>query len=151
MSGINVGVAMMALQRVYFQAGRRTGRTQAMVASLQDGDRVVFTSSKEARRVEHMCRDKGIGIIPIICDHPRNLDKRISMGGGGRPNSRTVFDHLWVEMFFETSLVESVNWLTDASIRHGVQPLSPPVGMWPDRFSISDILQHTKDRKNHDG
>lgn len=94
-----IGNALRGMVRVYEISSRCTGRTSAMVKVLQDGDKVVFTSSAEARRVENLCKQAGKTIKPIVCE-PRNRPQIIQYAGGGN----VVFDHVWVEQFYKEAL-----------------------------------------------
>ncbi|MDV4167838.1 hypothetical protein [Rhodovulum sp. FJ3] len=94
--GIGSGVAGSA--NVYFQSARRTGRTTSLVESLKDGDRVVFLSEREGRRVQSLCKERGIEIEVIVCD-PKD-HKRLFGRGSPCGSERTIFDHGWVEQFY---------------------------------------------------
>jgi hypothetical protein len=94
--GIGHGVAGAA--EIYFRSGRGTGRTASLIDSLKDGDRVVFLTSQESRRVKSLCKDRGIDIAVTVADpvDPSTL----FMTGTPRGAGRTVFDHGWVEEFY---------------------------------------------------
>ena len=77
----------------YFQGARRTGKTQRLLDSLQDGDRVIFATPQEARHFEQRCHPKKIQCLVRI---PNFGELPLPRGAG-----RTVFDHGWVERFYE--------------------------------------------------
>lgn len=83
---------------VYFQSARRTGRTTSLVDSLKNGDRVVFLSEREGRRVQSLCKERGVEIEVIVND-PKSPDR---LFGRGSPHGdvRTIFDHSWVKQFY---------------------------------------------------
>lgn len=102
MDSFGIGQAMKGMAHVYFQSARQTGRTTALVESLKDGDRVIFTNSKEADRVKDLCREFGKTIDTMVVDpkDPRRVFER------GTPQGRTVFDHSWVEQFYLSAIDE---------------------------------------------
>lgn len=96
--GIGAGIAGAA--RVYIQSARQTGRTLSLVESLKDGDRVIFFTVSEARRVKELCSDRGI-TIETITDAKLNPYWLRTHGTG---QGRTVLDHAWVEQYYLTSI-----------------------------------------------
>ncbi len=68
----------------------------AMVESLKDGDRVCFTSSKEAEHVRRLCLERGVTVECIVLD-PRTPERIFERGTS---EGRTVLDHSWVEQYF---------------------------------------------------
>ena len=98
MDHFGIGSGVEGAARIYFQSGRRTGRTTSLVDSLKDGDRVVFLSEQEGRRVKSLCKDRGVNIEMIVSD-PKSPDR---LFGRGSPSGdeRTIFDHSWVEQFY---------------------------------------------------
>lgn len=98
-----IGTALKALQEVYFRSGRSSGRTMAMVSALKTGDLVCFTQQREANRVKKMCEERGVTIDVIVVDpnHPERLMER------GTAKERFVFDHSWVEQYYQRELEES--------------------------------------------
>ncbi|SEG15305.1 hypothetical protein [Marinobacterium lutimaris] len=100
-----IGNALQAMVRIYTQSARRTGRTTLMLDSLKDGDRVVCRSSNEARRLKNLVRERGldVGCIVVSPECPERLFDY------GTPQGRTVFDHDWVESYYELSLARAVS------------------------------------------
>ena len=100
MDHFGIGTATQAAFEIYAVSARQTGRTTSLVESLKDGDRVIFTNSVEARRVEIMCEARGIKIETQVVD-PRTpskvFDRQTAQG-------RVIFDHSWVEEFYRLSL-----------------------------------------------
>lgn len=103
-----IGAGIKGCIGVYLIAARNTGRTISMINSLQKGDRVVFASSKEAQRVERLCKERGIDIEYIIVapKHPHQLFEI------GTPQRRTIFDHSWVEQFYLDNIDRAENQLS---------------------------------------
>lgn len=98
MDHFGIGAGITAVVRTFFQAARATGRTTSLVESLKTGDRVVFLNEQEGRRVQAMCKDRGVEIEVIVNEARRieGLFRRRSPSG----DQRLVFDHSWVEAFY---------------------------------------------------
>jgi len=96
MDHFGIGAAIQGAARVYFQSARRTGRTTSLVESVKDGDRIVFTDSREAERVRRLCQERGVQINCIVVDPkaPERVFERSTSEG------RTIFDHSWVEQMY---------------------------------------------------
>lgn len=86
-------------------AGRRSGRTTSLVESLKNGDRVVFLSEREGRRVQSLCAERDVKIEIIVTD-PRSLD-RLTARPPSRDDGRTIFDHGWVEQFYKIAIEQA--------------------------------------------
>lgn len=103
MDAFGIGNGVQGAVNIYCQSARRTGRTTALVESLKDGDRVVFTDRREADRVKHLCKELGVAIDTMVVettDPSRLFDK-------GTPTGRTVFDHSWVEKFYMEAIASA--------------------------------------------
>ncbi|MBL3825106.1 MULTISPECIES: hypothetical protein [unclassified Marinobacter] len=97
MDNFGIGAQAQGALRVAFTAARGTGRTNAILRSLHDGDLVVFKDRREAGRVEHMAKEMGRQIQTVVCD-PRRLDKIFE--GRGTLQGQLVFDHSWLEEYY---------------------------------------------------
>lgn len=105
MDHYGIGIAMSAMSKMYFISGRRTGRTASLVDSLKDGDRVVFSTSREAARVKRLCADKGFSIETAVCDPKQHVNtSNFPRLTGTR---RTIFDHSWVETFYGQAVINA--------------------------------------------
>jgi hypothetical protein len=71
-----------------------------MLDSLKDGDRVVCLEGNEARRLESLCRERGLKVSFKVLNPMRSSD----VFDGGTPEGRTVFEHSWVGQYFRQSL-----------------------------------------------
>lgn len=104
--GIEAGVR--AAIGMYFAASRATDRSTTLMASLKDGDRVIFASEQERRRFANMARDRELKIDCVVIDpraHTVELIYRL-----GTSQGRTIFDHSWVEIYYtEQMKVASVD------------------------------------------
>lgn len=97
MDHFGIGAGIEGATEVYFRSARRTGRTASLVESVKHGDRVVFLSEKEGRRVQKLCRDRGIDIEIIVSD-PK---------GAPSGSERTIFDHSWVKAFYLNAIQQA--------------------------------------------
>lgn len=103
MDAFGIGNGVQGAVNIYCQSARRTGRTTALVESLKDGDRVVFTDRREADRVRQMCTELGVTIITMVVD-PNKPDAVFSAGSSA---GRTVFDHSWVEQYYMNAIARA--------------------------------------------
>jgi len=96
MDFFGIGQAILGVLHVYFTGARRTGRTTTLIASVKNGDRICFTNTREAKRVEKLCKEREITIDCVVVppDSPELLFKR------GTSKGRTIFDHTWVEQYY---------------------------------------------------
>ncbi len=96
MDHYGIGQAMAATVQIYRQTSRATGRTVSLVESVKNGDRVVFTNEREAKRVAHLCAERGVEISTMVVD-PRSPEKLFHSPPAV---GRSIFDHSWVEEFY---------------------------------------------------
>ncbi len=91
-----IGNAIRGAVNIYFRSARQTGRTNALLESLKDGDRVVFIDQQEADRVRRLAKemDKKIETAVLSPDNIEGLFDR------GPSKGRTIFDHSWVERYY---------------------------------------------------
>jgi hypothetical protein len=88
---------------VYALAGRQTGRTEALINTLRDGDTVVVVSQAEGRNLQRRCKERGIDILVSACD-TSSVHQLMSTHLGRSGPSRLVFDHMWVEDYYREEL-----------------------------------------------
>ena len=100
MDHFGIGAALQLALRVYVQGARQTGRTTSLIESLKDGDRVVCQEWREANRLEQLCKERGIA-VKCVAVPPH--DAR-SLFHSGSSQGRTIFEHTWVEAFYEMTL-----------------------------------------------
>lgn len=107
MDHYGIGNAMLAMDRIYANASRGTGRTTSLVESVKDGDRVVFTNEREARRVERLCKERGVTIKLMVLD-PKRIELIFS-----RPpiDGRTILDHSMVEALYTSSIEQCAQFI----------------------------------------
>lgn len=103
--GIGAGIKGAAL--TYLEAARGTGRTEALISSLKEGDRVVFISSQEASRVRERCAAIGVHIKVEVMD-PRRPDDLRSLR---RISGRTILDHSYVEEYYRLCIIQAEDHL----------------------------------------
>jgi len=100
MDHFGIGQALKGAALIYFRSARQTGRTVSLVESLQNGDRVIFTNSREADRVKRMCFERNIEIDTMLVD-PKSFERVFNREPS---QGRTIFDHSWVEEFYLNSI-----------------------------------------------
>ncbi len=61
-----IGSGVKGAVAVYFRAGRQSGRTEAMLDALKDGDRVVFATHDEAKHFERRAKGRGLSLSVIV-------------------------------------------------------------------------------------
>jgi GAF domain-containing protein len=100
MDHFGIGAAVRAVVRVYVKSARRTGRTTSLVESVQDGDRIVFDDHREATRVEKLLRARGVQVECTVL----RVDRAGELFTKPPSAGRTIFDHTWVERYYEQSI-----------------------------------------------
>jgi hypothetical protein len=101
MDFFGIGTALQAAARIYFTCARRTGRTTRLVDSLRDDDTVVCVEPNQARLLNQLCREKGVKAHCLSVPVDR-LDAFAASGYARQ--GRVVFDHVFVEQFYEHEL-----------------------------------------------
>lgn len=104
--------ALAAMNNLFISA-RRTGRTSLLVDNVRDGDTVVFTNEREAKRVAEMVKARGKTIKTLVAS-PTYLH-RLMQGPPAR--ERFVFDHSWLEEAYTNAIHETALAL-DSISRH---------------------------------
>lgn len=96
MDFFGIGNAIYGAALIYFRASRGTGRTTALIDGAKDGDRIVFATEQEARRIRYLLKDRGVQVdcVVIPIEQAQDIFRR------GTPTGRTIFDHTWVERFY---------------------------------------------------
>lgn len=103
MDNFGTGAGVAASVQIYLQSARRTGRTEALLDSLKNDDRVICFTDKEAKQLVARAKDRGIVITAIafpISGDPMTL---------GTSQGRTLFDHRWLEQYYVGILERSIN------------------------------------------
>jgi len=108
MDPFGIGAAVMGAARIYFASARRTGRTTALIESITSGDRIVFTDQREADRVRRLCLDRGLNVDCITLE-PSRPDPVSALRK--HPHGRTVFDHSWIEQYYEARLKQGQEYI----------------------------------------
>ena len=96
MDHFGIGAAIEGAVRIYLRSARGTGRTTSLVESVKNGDRLVFSDSREAERVRHLCEERGLKVECVVIDpkYPQRIFER------GSSQGRTIFDHSWIEEYY---------------------------------------------------
>ena len=104
MDAFGIGQAMKGMALTYFAASRRTGRSTSLVESVKDGDRVVCFVPEEAKRLRHLCAERGVKAEFVVID-PARAEEVFQRGG--TPAGRLIFDHLWVEAYYMRAIEQA--------------------------------------------
>jgi len=88
-----IGAGIKGAAGVYLRGARRSGRTQSLLDSLQDGDCVVCWSSKEADVVRRRAKEDGKDVELRVCKDLHELSR-------GTAKRRFILDHGWVEEYW---------------------------------------------------
>ena len=116
MDHFGIGAGVEGAVRIYLQSARRTGRTQALLESLKDGDRVIFLNRNHADMFKRLCLDRGLDVecvVSPIKDPGEVLARGVARG-------RAIFDHCWVEALYEQKVEEGhrlLDFLTNSMSR----------------------------------
>lgn len=103
MDFFGIGQAVKGCVATYFQCARGTGRTNSMIESLKDGDRVIFTNRNEADRVKRMARELGVSIETMVKN-----PAQFTISDIGTSQGKTVFDHSFVEEYHRIGIERSI-------------------------------------------
>lgn len=100
MDAFGIGAALRGAANIYFHGARQTGRTTLLLESLKDGDRVVCPTQKEVDWLSRRAKEYGLKVDFIVIDprKPEDCFKHPTSKG------RTVFEHTWVEQFYQEAL-----------------------------------------------
>lgn len=86
--------------RTFIAFSRRSGRTTAMIDAARNGDLIITASEQEARRIRRLLQDAGKEVTVGISDPARDP----MMRRGTNPTGATIFDHSWLELYWETQI-----------------------------------------------
>lgn len=96
-----IGPGMAAVIRLYIMTARGTGRTTEMLSAVNPGDRIVFSSTGEKRRVSQLLKDSGTEGVDLIVLPVHRLHELSSMP---IVEGRTFLDHTLIEEFYLSAM-----------------------------------------------
>lgn len=102
---MSIGATLKTLLMCYEQGARASGRTTNMVAAIQDGDVVFFTSQQEARRVTRLLQDAGKMDVHIRVTKEAHLHEAYERMRG--KYGKVHFDHSWVHNYYMRRIEEA--------------------------------------------
>ena len=107
MDHFGIGAALLGAAQIYFRSARGTGRTTSLIESVKDGDRIVVGTSREVRRIEGLLAERGLKVAVLVVnpDNPGRLSEV------GTSEGRTIFDHTWVEEYYQQALLSARGYL----------------------------------------
>lgn len=103
MDEFGISTAVRSMVEVYSATARQTGRTTKLLDGLKDGDRVICLDGREGKRLEGLCRERGLKVKVLACG-VKTVNEPFQ---AGTSQGRTVFEHTWVEEFFRYRLQEA--------------------------------------------
>lgn len=102
MDFFGIGAALRAMARVYSETARATGRTNTLLDSVQDGDRIICASDTEKRDLQRRLRERGRHGVTVLAITPERDDGALyELGTSQR---QTIFEHTWVERSYAHAL-----------------------------------------------
>ncbi len=101
MDHFGIGLALRGMFQTYLRCARQTGRTTSLIDSVRDGDRIVFVNEQQARLVKGRLHDRGLKTVECVVVPPDQVVRLFEMG---TPKGRTIFDHVWIEAFYERAI-----------------------------------------------
>jgi hypothetical protein len=125
-----IGNSLDAFAQTLSVSARRTGRTEMMINSLKDGDQVVFSDAKECERVRRRLKELNIDAKCVVDSNRHHPVENMRRASG-----KTVFDHGWVEQFYNRKLSSAKNQLAWLQKELSGEPIQEPE--WPTMESDS--------------
>jgi hypothetical protein len=119
-----IGNSLDAFAQTLSVSARRTGRTEMMINSLKDGDQVVFSNTKECERVRRRLKELNIDAKCLV-----DSNRHHPLENMRRASGKTVFDHGWVERFYNRKLLSAKNELHFMQKELSDEPIQEPE--WP--------------------
>ena len=104
-----IGPAVSAALSLVFGAQRQTGRTTRLIESVKDGDRIIAASGHAARHMAALLKQRGVNVSIEVID-PLNQYKLYKLGTA---QGRTIFDHTWVEIFYQQAISNAADQMTE--------------------------------------
>ncbi len=101
MNDNGISAAIRVHLRMFQQASRQTGRSEAMLQAARPGDHIITATEAEARRLTRRLRE--IGKLEVTVSHS-DPAKHPMRSRGTNPDGATIFDHTWIEGFWAHSL-----------------------------------------------
>lgn len=123
-----MGTALQTQLRTYRSYAIGTGRQKQLLDSVQDGDRIVCPDRIIANSYKGRLAEMGKKVDVVVFKTRPNSDDFCKLMGCNRSTGRTIFDHIWVESYYEECLQDSIRCLdniqNDAS---NAEPVEQPV------------------------
>lgn len=128
---------------IYTQSLRASGRTTELVKHTRPGDWIVCPSSQVATHVQYVCRGlfgmaHGRQVTVLAPDRSDFLSCKFdSLKQKVKPGERVLFEHTWLEMFYEEQLFLSSRYFKslsdDLNAKETQQPERPYYVQTPTR------------------
>ena len=107
MDHFGIGAGLLGAANIYFNSARQTGRTTSLIESVKDGDRIVVRNQREEYCLKRRLEERGLK-VDVLTIAPATLEKLFEHP---TPQGRTIFDHQWLEDFYNITLESAVKSL----------------------------------------
>jgi hypothetical protein len=113
------GAAMRSGLEIFEMASRQSGRTMRLIERVNDGDRIICSTQKEADRLRRLLREVGKEKVSVSAidprTDPRERDARPPIG-------RTFFEHTWVFQHFVETIRREIEHIEHVQRQMSVHP-----------------------------
>ena len=105
MDFFGIGQAMKCMIELYTMSSRATGRSTSLADSVREGDRVVFLNNDELNHLRIMLHQRDIYNVTLVVISSLDPEKVFNIGPPS--TGRTIFDHGWIEAFYERVITDA--------------------------------------------
>lgn len=103
MDFFGINIMLRGMVEVMRRSSRGTGRTELLIDSLKDGDRIICLERAEAMRIKCIAKARGVNIDTIACA-PERIERMLNLRNFP---GHTAFDHAWIEAYYDMVLQDA--------------------------------------------
>lgn len=111
-----IGPALQGCAEIMLASARLSGRTNRLVLSVKEGDRVVFKDTKSANEFKRRLRTQGIENVQCLVIPPNDPYK---LRDYPTPQGKCILDHQWVEQFYLDALTHAEETIKRIQVEYG--------------------------------
>lgn len=126
MDVFGIGAAMRGAMAVLLRCQRATGRSTMLLSLVQPGDEIIFADNRQANHFERALHQKNPELAKYVRARVVPLEQMDKLRGLRNPNGRVMFDHVWVERFYQDSLDRAIREVQYMQEKMSGQPLPVP-------------------------